>query len=69
MQSTDYRRRVRKWGLLLMATLSGGTTFVSCDTRLRQDIVDGTKAWIFSLLDPNLFLDALNINVDEDSMP
>lgn len=51
--------RARRYGLILAAALSGGTTITSCDTRVRRDLVDGTKAWIFSLFDPNLILDSL----------
>ncbi len=56
---TSNTQRLRRWGLVLVATLSGGTTFASCDTRIRQDLVDGTKTFLFSLFDPNLFLGSM----------
>ncbi|MEK7710919.1 MAG: hypothetical protein AAB341_03395 [Planctomycetota bacterium] len=45
-----YRRK--RLTLALAAMLAGGSTFTSCDTRLRTAVVGGTKNFIFSLFDP-----------------
>jgi len=57
------RIRQRKWVALLVATLSGGSLLQACQTRLREDVIDGTENFILSLLDPTLVLE----NLQEDS--
>jgi hypothetical protein len=44
---------------LIVATLSGGSLMQTCQTRLREDIIDGTENFILSLLDPTLYLENL----------
>ena len=61
------RGRPRRWALMLAAALSGGSTFASCDTRIRQDLVAGTKNWIFSLFDPNLYLDSILLDSSDQN--
>lgn len=56
---TRYRRRIRSWALMAAAALSGGTTFVSCQSRFLQTVNDGMRTWALSLLDPSIYLDAL----------
>lgn len=39
--------------MFLVATLAGGTLFGTCETRLHDSIIDGTKIFLVSLLDPS----------------
>lgn len=41
--------------LLLATSMGGGTLFASCEMRLHDAIIDGTKLWVIGLLDPNNF--------------
>ena len=53
----DHSNRIRRrkgFTLALAAALAGGSTFTSCDTRLRTAVVGGTKNFIFSLFDPSV---------------
>jgi len=54
-----------KWGAMLAVALCGGTTYTSCQTRLRDNLVGGTTVWINSLLDPSLYLDALLASITD----
>lgn len=56
---TPYRNRVRRVGLTLCAALAGGTTLQTCETRLRDAIVTGTRGYIGTLLDPTNFIGAI----------
>ena len=54
------RARTRsKLAAMLMATLAGGSLFASCQTRLRDAAVQGTKNYLFGVLDPNVFIDRI----------
>ncbi len=56
-------RSLRK---LVLAALAGGSLCQTCETRLRDAFVDGTKNYISTLLDPSVFLEnALADGLDE----
>jgi len=40
--------------LTLTSILAGGTTFASCDTRVRTAVIGGTKNFVYSLFDPTV---------------
>jgi len=45
--------------LSLAAMLAGGTSFTSCDTRVRTAAVGGAKNFVFSLFDPTFLFPEL----------
>ena len=49
---TTYRKRVSKLATLLALGLGGGTMFSTCQTRIKDAFVDGTKDFIATLLSP-----------------
>ena len=49
----------RKRALMLMAALAGGMLPISCQVRFRDGVVAGTTAYVFSLLDPTLYIESL----------
>jgi hypothetical protein len=51
-------RRTARWILVLATGLGGGTLFGTCELRLHDAIINGTKLWVTSLLDPS------NISID-----
>lgn len=53
------QRRFRRAGMALFATLAGGTTLQTCETRLRDAITTGTRTYISTFLDPTSILGAL----------
>lgn len=54
MKRQMYRRS--RWTVFLAATLAGGTLFGTCDIRMRTALVDGTKLFLISLLNPSNFI-------------
>lgn len=56
---TARKNRVRRVGLTLCAALAGGTTLQTCETRLRDAIVTGTRGYISALLDPTNLIGAI----------
>jgi hypothetical protein len=50
----------------MAAALAGGSLFSACDTRLRDAAVDGSKSYLFSLLDPTALIEAF---VDDTETP
>ncbi len=58
--------RHNKLALAMAAALAGGSLFSACDTRLRDAAVDGSKSYLFSLLDPTTLIEAL---VDDTETP
>ncbi len=50
----NHHRSSRRRGALLSlaAMLAGGTSFTSCDTRVRTAAVGGAKNFVYSLFDP-----------------
>ncbi len=57
-------RSVARWSCV--ATLAGGSLFSTCQTRVRDSIVDGSTAFLFSILDPTSVADLL-LGDDEDA--
>lgn len=49
----------RRLALTLLACLSGGTMFTTCQARLRDATVQASKDLLASLLDPSAIVDAL----------
>lgn len=54
-----HHHRVRKWGLTLCAALAGGSTLQTCETRLRDAVVEGTRNYVSTLLDPTNIIEAI----------
>ena len=55
----DYCRGAgRRAFLSLAAMLAGGSTFTSCDSKVKSAITSGLETTILSLFDPANFLDA-----------
>ena len=57
--NTMHRNRLRRLGLTLCAALAGGTTLQSCESRLHDAIVQGTRGYISTLLDPTNLIGAI----------
>lgn len=51
------RGSLRKAFLLLTALLAGGATFTSCDSRVKQAVVNGLESTVYLLLDPSFYID------------
>ena len=51
--------RRSRLALTVAAALAGGTMLNTCETRLRDAVVAGSKDFLFSVLDPNAIVDAL----------
>ncbi len=49
----------RRAAFAIAAMLCGGSTFTSCDTRVRTSVVAGMKDFVFGLLDPQFVFAAL----------
>ena len=43
---------MKRWGLAAASLLSGGTVLGTCEARLHDSAVNGTKAWFLGLFDP-----------------
>jgi hypothetical protein len=52
-------RRTSRIGCVLAAALAGGTVFTSCDTRVREAVIGGSKDFLFTLLSPSNVTDLL----------
>lgn len=55
-----------KLGRAMAAALAGGSLCSACETRLRDAAIGGSKSYLFSLLDPTAFIEAL---VDDTETP
>ena len=55
--------------MTVAAALAGGSVFGACETRFRTALVDGTKNYFFTLLDPELFLEFINDPLDQTTSP
>ena len=42
------------------ATLAGGTLFGTCQTRVHDALIDGSKNFFYQLLDPSNLIDSLD---------
>ena len=51
--------RRRKLAMTLAAALAGGSMLSTCETRLRNAVVSGTKDYFFSILNPTTIVDLL----------
>ncbi len=51
------RGSLRKACLSLTALLAGGATFTSCDSRVKQAVVNGLESTVYLLLDPSFYID------------
>jgi hypothetical protein len=45
--------------MTVAAALAGGSMLSTCDTRLRDAVVSGSKDYFFSLLNPNTIVNVL----------
>ena len=59
--TTQNRRGLRRSRLAvtLAAALVGGSMLSTCDTRLRDAVVSGSKQYFFGLLSPDAIVEAL----------
>ena len=55
--------------LAAVTLLSGGTLLGTCEARLHDSAVDGTKAWFLGLFDPSNLDDYGLIDLDGDGAP
>jgi len=60
------RKRLRR-ALTLILPLTGGTLFTNCQARIRESVIDGSKNYLSSLLDPTSILEALLADSDNTS--
>lgn len=51
-KSSTLHKPNRKWAILLSTLMAGGTLFSTCQTRLRDASIQGTKDFIFTILNP-----------------
>lgn len=49
---SDGRVRNRVWRGVLIAVLAGGSLFTSCVGRVWSSVIDGSKDYVYSLMDP-----------------
>ena len=63
MDSNQHHRfaatRRRKLAMTLAAALAGGSMLSTCETRLKDAVVGGTKDYFFSILNPTTIVDLL----------
>ena len=52
----------RRAFLSLVATLAGGSTFTSCDSKVKTAITSGLETTFLSLFDPANYLDTSSAN-------
>ena len=52
MRTDFHRGRSRKAFLSLVAALAGGSTFTSCDSKIKNAVVGGLETTFLSLFDP-----------------
>ena len=57
---TDRGRVPRKMRWILTAALAGGSLFGACEVQIRNAIVNGSKDFLQSLLDPTNVLQSLS---------
>ncbi len=62
---TRIRKPRTKFVLTLVATLAGGSMFTSCQTRLRDAVVAGSKDYLVTLLDPASFVEFLTADSED----
>lgn len=48
----------------LVAILASGSLFQTCETRLRDAFVTGTRDYVLSLLNPETFLELIGAEID-----
>lgn len=59
-------QRRRRIAALLAATLSGGVTFESCETRFKEAAVAGTTEYLYSIFNPTTIVELL-FDLDEET--
>lgn len=59
--------RGRRMARILAMALAGGTMFSSCETRVRDAVVGGSKNLLFSLLSPDNFALFLGLDLTDES--
>lgn len=52
-----FRARTRRAGLSIVALLAGGTTFTSCDSKVKQAFTSALETTFLSLFDPANYID------------
>ena len=58
-------RRKKKLAMTLAAALASGSLLTTCQTRLKEAAVAGTKDLLFTLLSPTTFVDLLFSDADD----
>ena len=51
------RKNWRKCFMSLTVLLAGGTTFTSCDSKIKSAVTTAMEDTLLSLLDPSLYID------------
>ncbi len=59
--------RRRKLAMTLAAALAGGSLLSTCETRLKDAVVGGTKNYFFSLLSPTSIVDLFSADDTDDA--
>ena len=67
MNATRWTRS--KLALTVAAALAGGSVLGTCQTRLGLAFIEGSKDFLFSLLDPSAFVELLVDQGDGSAMP
>ena len=52
----------RKLSLALSAALAGGSLLTTCEARLKDAVVGGTKDFISTLLDPSTYIELIELS-------
>jgi len=54
--SKGFRGKVRRAGLSIVALLAGGTTFTSCDSKVKQAFTGALETTVLSIFDPATYI-------------
>ncbi len=49
------RKRIARLTAFLAASLAGGTVFGTCEARIHDSFINGTRLFVANLLDPSNF--------------
>ena len=65
MKRTSFTRK--RMAAFVAATLAGGTLFGTCEMRVHDALIDGSKNFIYQLLSPSNLTDLLDNSSTDDS--
>lgn len=65
MKRTSMDSRRAKLAGTFVAMMAGGSLFTSCQTRIRDSVVGGSRSFVLSLLDPAAILAQLATDVNQ----